>query len=131
MELQTVKLCFEKYINYLSEFEKIHTPENLNINDLSIIDMDKLTQILFMDYVIKCDTKVNLTSISCILYKHINSLIRQYIQDEVNKTIIINNDIKDHILKLTDDNIKLKNELNTKHDIIKTNNNATSKGWFY
>src|SRR5208282_1282225 len=114
MDLQTVKLCFEKYTKYLFEIEKIQLPENLNIDMLSIQEIDKLTQILFMNYVIKCDAKVNQTSVSCILYKHVNSLIRQYIQDDFNRT---NKDMKELCLKLTDDNIKLKNDVKLTDDI--------------
>src|SRR5689334_14334328 len=100
MELKTVKTCFEKYVGYLENFEKIKSPEDFEMDKISIQDIDRLTQITFMNYVIKCDSKINQLSVPCILYKHVNSLIRQFIQDESNKTIDL---LKDHIFKLEDD----------------------------
>ena len=51
--------------------------------------MDKIVQIAFMDYVSKSSyQKINQTDIPCVLYKHVNSLIRQYIQEEQSKPIV-------------------------------------------
>ena len=81
MDLETVRICFKKYTGYLEEKEKINLPIETNTDVLSIEDMDKLTQTLFMDYVMKNSDKINQTAVPCVLYKHVNTLIRQYIQE--------------------------------------------------
>ena len=81
MDLQTVKQCFEKYARYLESNEKVKLPEDFNPTLMTVQEIDSMTQQLFMDYVLKCDDKVNQFSVPCTLYKHINSLIRQYIQE--------------------------------------------------
>jgi hypothetical protein len=81
--LETVRLCFKKYISYLETTEKINIPPNqTNSTELSIEEMDKLAQTLFMDYVVKSSEKINPTAVPCVLYKHVNTLIRQYIAEE-------------------------------------------------
>src|SRR5437660_1777033 len=103
MDVKTVKACFEKYIMYLKTYEKIKSPEDFDIENISIQDIDRLTQITFMNYVVSCDGKISQFSIPCVLYKHVNSLIRQYMQDEChnkNKTTEL---LRDHIFKLDDD----------------------------
>src|SRR5439155_9490751 len=120
MDLKTVKSCFEKYIRYLETMEKLYSCENFDIDNISIQDIDRMTQILFMNYIIKCDSKIHPTNIPCILYKHVNSLICQYIQDESNKTIPL---LKDHVFQLEDDNNKLKQDLSQnleKYNMLKT-----------
>lgn len=81
MDLQTVKLCFEKYARYLETNEKVKLPKDFNPSLMTIQEIDSMSQQLFMDYVLKCDDKVNQFSVPCTLYKHVNSLIRQYIQE--------------------------------------------------
>lgn len=83
MDLETVRICFKKYTGYLDEKEKINLPTETNIDKLSIEEMDRLTQTLFMDYVMKNGDKINQTAVPCVLYKHVNTLIRQYIQEGV------------------------------------------------
>ena len=126
MELQTVKSCFEKYKSYLEKSEGIGS-EPVNIESMTVQDIDRLTQIFFMDYALKCNDKINQFSVPCTLYKHVNSLIRQYIQDETNKTISL---LNDHIFKLEDDNTKLKKELTTKSIQNQVNQQQPAKGWF-
>jgi hypothetical protein len=127
MELTTVKVCFKKYMSFLEKSERIRSPEQYDLDTMTIQDIDKLTQITFMDYVSKCDDKVNQFSVACTLYRHVNSLIRQYIQDEANKTIEKLNDI---IFKLEDENGKLKKEIMQKS--AQTNMSAQPvKGWFF
>jgi len=126
MELQTVKSCFEKYKSYLEKSEGIGS-EPVNIESMTVQDIDRLTQIFFMDYALKCNDKINQFSVPCTLYKHVNSLIRQYIQDETNKTI---SQLNDHIFKLEDDNTKLKKELTTKSIQNQVNQQQPAKGWF-
>lgn len=88
MDLDTVRQCFKKFITYLETHEKIKIP--VYSNDLSITEIDKITQIVFMDYVLNCNSnnKISQTEIPCVLYKHVNSLIRQYIQEDQNKPIV-------------------------------------------
>ena len=127
MELATVKLCFEKYMRVLGKY--INSIEPYNLETMTIQDIDRLTQITFMDYTIKCDEKINQFSVPCTLYKHINTLIRQYIQDEANKTI---SQLGDHIFKLEDENGKLKKEFLLKQVATNTNTNSTqTRGWFF
>lgn len=126
MELQTVKSCFEKYMSYLEKSEGIGSTEPVNIESMTVQDIDRLTQIFFMDYALKCNDKINQFSVPCTLYKHVNSLIRQYIQDETNKTI---SQLNDHIFKLEDDNTKLKKELINKSS-PNQQNQQPAKGWF-
>jgi len=130
MDLQTVKLCFEKYIGHLEENENIKPQIHYDISDLSIQDMDKMVQTTFMDYVIKCDSKVNQFSIPCTMYKHVNTLIRQYIQDESQTN---SSKMKDHIFMLENENKKLKTEIITKkNEVIETEkNDKKPKGWFF
>lgn len=151
MDFHTVKTCFEKYTSYLKEHEGINLPESFNIESMTIHEMDTYAQVLFMDYVLKCEDKVNQFSISCTLYKHVNSLIRQYIQD-LNQTRT--DTMKSQIIKLEDENKQLKhillpsaNQLETKlteppklelvtdisneKDSIKSKSKSKSKGWFY
>ena len=80
MDLETVNVCFKKYVSYLEKNENVTLPENLN-DQLSIQEMDRLTQTLFMDYVMKNSEKINQAAIPCVLFKHVNTLIRQYIQE--------------------------------------------------
>lgn len=82
MDLETVRLCFKKYISYLENNEKINLPEITNVDQLTIGEMDKLAQTMFMDYVVKSSEKINPTAVPCVLYKHVNTLIRQYIAEE-------------------------------------------------
>ena len=84
MDLETVRICFKKYANYLQTNEKINLPTDTtmdSVNGFSVREMDSLTQTLFMDYVMKHDDKINQTAIPCVLYKHVNTIIRQYIQE--------------------------------------------------
>ena len=81
MDLLTVKLCFEKYARYLETNEKVKLPNDFNPTLMTIQEIDSMTQQLFMDYVLKCDDKINQFSVPCTLYKHVNSLIRQYISE--------------------------------------------------
>ena len=131
MELETVRLCFEKYMNFLKSADCMTEKMDYNLAAMTIQDMDRLTQITFMNYVIKCNDKINQFSIPFTLYKHVNSLIRQYIQDESNKTI---SQLNDHIFKLEDDNSKLKKEFINKSTPIQnqqTQNQQQAKGWFF
>jgi hypothetical protein len=123
MDLKTVKSCFEKYIRYLETSEKINASEKFDIENISIEDMDRLTQIIFMNYVISCDSKINQFSIPCVLYKHVNSLIRQYIQDESHKNSKTTELLKDHIFKVNEEK---------KNQVIKLQPvKEVKKGWFF
>ena len=82
MDLETVRTCFRKYVSYLETNEKISLPNGTNIDSMSINEMDRLAQTCFMDYVVKNSEKISPTAIPCVLYKHVNSLIRQYIAEE-------------------------------------------------
>jgi len=138
MELETVKLCFKKYINYLEKNGNCHNYNEFSelssdVETLTIQDIDRITQTTFMDYVINQNDKINQLSIPCTLYKHTNSLIRQYMQDESNKTISKLNDI---IFKLNDDcesnNSKKKlitNQILPQSQISEPA--QVSKGWFF
>lgn len=135
MELETVKLCFEKYMRFLEKSERINYFEKYNLDTMTIQDIDRLTQISFMDYTIKCDDKINQFSVPCTLYKHVTSLIRQYIQDEANKTI---SQLGDHIFKLEDENGKLKKECLVKSALttqstnqLTQNQQQQARGWFF
>lgn len=128
MELATVKICFKKYISFLEKSERISSPEKLDFETITIQDIDRLTQSTFMDYVIKCDDKINQFSVVCTLYKHVHSLIRQYMQDESTKTISQLNDI---IFKLEDDNNKFKKEITQKPILTIAQNQQQAKGWFF
>ncbi len=123
MDLLTVKTCFEKYVTYVEQHEKIHSPEQINIDTMTIQDIDRLTQLIFMDYAIKCNEKISQFSVPCTLYKHVDSLIRRYIQDESNKT---NGQLQEHI-------IKLQEESKTKPQSIPLVpiTPQKSKGWFF
>jgi hypothetical protein len=114
----------------LEENENIKPQIHYDISDLSIQDMDKMVQTTFMDYVIKCDSKVNQFSVPCTMYKHVNTLIRQYIQDESQTN---SSKMKDHIFMLENENKKLKTEIFTKkNEIIETEKNIKQpKGWFF
>lgn len=125
MDLKTVKSCFEKFVNYMERKEKISSTEEFDIENISIQDIDKLTQILFMNYIIKNDSKINQNNSTCILYKHVNSLIRRYFQDETNKTT----DLFQNYLFRFDDNLK-SNNINSKIEENISHAN-TSKGWFF
>lgn len=120
MDLGTVKICFQKYMSYLEKYEKITYQEPYDLENITIQEMDKIVQITFMDYTIKCDDKVNQFSVPCTLYKHINTIIRQYIQDNSDK---VKTQLKEYIFKLEDENNKLKSHTE------KTS--VTQKGWFY
>lgn len=85
MDIDTVRQCFKKFMSYLEVQEKIKIQPFSN--EISILEMDKLTQIAFMDYVLGCQ-KVNQLDRPCVLYKHVNSLIRQYIQEDHSKPIV-------------------------------------------
>jgi hypothetical protein len=123
MELETVKSCFEKYVNFLRTHEQIRI-EQFDLDSMTISDMDRIAQIVFMDYVIKCKDRINQASVPCALYKHVHALIRQYIQDESNKTIA---QLNDHIFKLEEDNTKLKKEITSEPE----NPSQTKPGWFF
>jgi hypothetical protein len=123
MELETVKSCFEKYVNFLQSHEQIRI-EQFDLDSMTISDMDRIAQIVFMDYVIKCKDRINQASVPCALYKHVNTLIRQYIQDESNKTIA---QLNDHIFKLEEDNTKLKKEMLSEPE----NQSHAKPGWFF
>jgi len=98
MDLETVRLCFKKYSTYLENNEKIMLPENTNFDEISITEIDRLTQTMFMNYVMNNSQKVSpselkeqvirQTAVPCVLYKHMNSLIRQYIQEDHSKPCI-------------------------------------------
>lgn len=123
MELTTVKSCFEKYASFLKSHENI-TVEAYDLNSMTIYDVDKMTQTLFTDYVINCESKVNHMSVPCTLYKHMHTLIRQHIQDEEKKTV---SHLNDHIFQLEDTNTRLKKEIK-----VDTTISPTSKaGWFF
>lgn len=130
MELTTVKSCFEKYVTFLKSHEEVCVMEKYDLDSMTVNDIDKLTQILFMDYVIKCENKVNHCSVPCTLYKHVHNLIRQYIQDDSSKTI---SHLNDHIFRLEDDNTKLRKEIISKPDILSPNYSVQTKsnGWFF
>ncbi|QKF94736.1 hypothetical protein QKU48_gp1278 [Fadolivirus algeromassiliense] len=126
MDLATVKTCFEKYVTYVEINEKVNCPEKFDINTISIQEMDKITQLMFMDYAIKCGDKINQFSITCTLYKHVNSLIRQYMQDESNK---VNAQLQDMIHKLQDN----KETQEKVHEPIQLTpiSQPKSRGWFF
>jgi len=143
MDFQTVKTCFEKYTSYLQNHEGINLPEGVFIESMTIHEIDVHAQILFMDYVLKCEDKVNQFSVSCTLYKHVNSLIRQYMQDQNQKQT---DNLKEQLYKLEDENKQLKNiltpsptqsETKLSNNIkivkenIKTEPKDKSRGWFY
>ena len=128
MDLETVKACFEKYVSYLKSSEKVTVSENYDINSITIQQIDKITQLLFMDYVVKCDSKINQFSIPCVLYKHVNSLVRNYIQENPSKT----NSILKESLFDSIETPKPKIEINDKSEKIEvTTKPAKRKGWFY
>lgn len=119
MDLLTVKLCFEKYIMYLKNQESIII-DDYDINTISIQEIDKLTQITFTDYTISCKDKVNHQSVPCTLYKHVNSLIRQYIQDNTSNVI---EQLNNHISILEAENNNLKTPIENKE--------IPKSGWFF
>jgi len=122
MELTTVKSCFEKYVSFMKTHEGVSV-DQYDLDSMTIFDIDKLTQTIFADYVIKCETKVNHMSVPCTLYKHLHTLIRQHIDDEEKKTIAT---LNDHIFKL-DDDIKLRKEIKTNVSV----NSSQKTGWFF
>ena len=119
MDLLTVKLCFEKYIMYLKNQENVIIAD-YDINTISIQEIDKLTQTTFTDYVISCKDKVNHQSVTCTLYKHIHTLIRQYIQDNTPKII---EQLNNHIAILEAENNSLKTPTENKE--------IPKSGWFF
>jgi len=130
MELETVKLCFEKYIDFLEKSEHICLEKQYDRETMTIQDMDRLVQITFMNYAVKCNDKINQFSVPCTLYRHIHSLIRQYVQDESNKTI---SQLNDHIFRLEDENCKLKKDSSNKlvSTLSTTQIQQPIKGWFF
>ncbi len=88
MDLETVRLCFKKFITYLETNEKITMPEKINFDEITITEMDRLTQTVFMDYVMNNAQKISPTAIPCVLYKHVNSLIRKYIEEDHSKPLV-------------------------------------------
>ncbi|ARF09916.1 hypothetical protein Indivirus_5_39 [Indivirus ILV1] len=88
MDLETVRLCFKKFITYLETNEKISISETVDFESISIIEMDRLTQTIFMDYVMNNAQKISPTAIPCVLYKHVNSLIRKYIEEDHSKPMV-------------------------------------------
>ena len=126
MDLTTVKTCFQKYVNYAERNEKVVSPEKFDINTMTIQDIDRITQLIFMDYAVKCGDKINQFSITCTLYKHVNSLIRQYIQDESNK---VNGQLQEYVIKLQED---LKRDIKFPERIALTSvSQQKSRGWFF
>ena len=126
MEFETVKVCFKKYITHMETVEKILSPEKYSVETMSVQDIDRITQIVFMEYIIKCgDDKINQLNRTCTLYKHLNTLIRQYIQDDTNKT---STQLRNDISKLQEENIKFKKDLSI--PIIKQAT-PNAKGWFF
>ena len=61
MDLETVRLCFKKYSTYLENNEKIMLPENTNFDEISITEIDRLTQTMFMNYVMNHSQKISLS----------------------------------------------------------------------
>lgn len=88
MDLDTVRLCFKKFITYLETNEKITVQQHTNFQEIEIYEIDKVTQTTFMDYVTQNSQKISPTAIPCVLYKHMNSLIRQYIIEYHSKPIV-------------------------------------------
>jgi fatty acid-binding protein DegV len=104
MDLETVRECFKKYTSYLEASEKVMmVPGKINIDELSIVEMDRITQTMFMNYVMNNSQKISPTSIACVLYKHMNSLIRNYIEEDQKKPVIkvinVGNDSKSKEVK--------------------------------
>ena len=88
MDLETVRDCFQKYISYFETNEKVKVPSNLSIKEMTITEIDKVTQTMFMNYVMNSSQKISPVAIPCVLYKHMNSLIRQYVAEENSKPLI-------------------------------------------
>lgn len=123
MEFETIKLCFEKYINYMISIKKEINIEEHNLNTIKIEDIDRIIQISFMDYVISCGEKINQFSIPSTLYRHLNTLIRQYQQDMSTKKDRTIEKLTEHIFMVGKDNDKL-----TKSEPVEVP--KTSTRWF-
>ncbi len=131
MELETVRQCFEKYVTYLKNVEGIECVDDTSIQSMSIGDMDNIIQNSFMEYVIKCRDKINQFGVPCTLYKHINSLVRQYNQDESNKTT---NQLKDIIFQFQEDMRQRKESKMAENYDVPSNGytpHQKQKGWFF
>jgi len=123
-------------MRYFEDTEKIMFIEHYDLENITIQEIDRITQIMFMDYVLKCNDKINQVGIPCTLYKHLNSLIRQYTQDDSDK---VKSQLKDYIFKLEETNSSLKKEImcggnKSKEGQQKESQQKESqhgKGWFY
>jgi hypothetical protein len=115
MDFETVKVCFEKYINFMKESTNIKISEPYDLDSITIQKIDKITQIVFMDYVLESKSPISQNSISCVIYKHLDSLIRKYMRDDLEKT---NKLLKEHIMELE---AKLNGD----------NPTEPQKGWFF
>ncbi len=82
MNIVTLKKCFEEYVSHYEKYiGNAHDITSETIDNMSIHDIDSIVQLSFICYVTKCRERVDQYSIHFTLYKHINTLIRQYIQD--------------------------------------------------
>ncbi len=132
MDLETVRQCFEKYVEYLENVECIECVEDKqSIHSMSINEIDNVIQNSFMSYVIRCHDKINQFGVPCTLYKHVNSLVRQYNQDESNKTT---NQLKDIIYQFQED-MKHRKDSRTSENYENASNAHSSpqrpRGWFF
>lgn len=124
MEFGTIVLCFEKYINHMKSIKSGVTIEDFDLATIKIGDIDRIVQTSFMDYAISCGDKINQFSIPSTLYRHLNTLIRQYQQDTSNQTI---NKLTQHIFTLEKENGK---QL-LKPQELETPQGQNTKGWLW
>ena len=107
MDFKTIKKCFQLFKKYMMQLNNDVYDDNIpnrDIRDISIEEINHLTQTLFMKHIINCKDNIRLNSVPVILYRHMNTIIKQYY--ETNKLEIIDNFIEKSPLK---NNVKLDN----------------------
>ena len=127
MDLETVKICFGKFVKHMNNNEKVPTPKSPKTDQLSIHDINRITQTIFMDYIIKNENdRINQNNIPCVLYKQMNYLIEKTLDIQKAETI---DTLKQRVFNLEDENRQIKNQMEKQ---LKTGEDQkTQKSWFF
>jgi hypothetical protein len=127
MDLSTVQDCFKIFKGEM--LNKFNIKLDETIDEDSIDRINHSTQILFMKYIISSGGNIKQNSVPCIIYKHLNSLIKQYYETvECYKVKDKLNNIE-HKLDIVEDYID-HNKYNEVND-NKLSESMNKKYWFF
>jgi len=98
-----------------------------DITEMSINVINNATQRLFMKYVMNCSGNIRQSSIPCVAYQHMNSLIKQYNKNN-NNVIDSKVDKLETKIKIIEDYLDRQSPLQPERHDLKP---EVKKGWFF